>query len=89
MDDGDDPHCVGRAGVDSTGHIDKGRGMNSLALLVQEAFTRETRTAATSMWSVAIGKLVKILWHHCTFYEVLRIHLSEFNVMDVAFVASA
>lgn len=35
----------------ATGHTDMRRGMNSLALLVQEAFKR-TRTAATSMCSV-------------------------------------
>ena len=37
----------------ATGHTDMRRGMNSLALLVQEAFRRATRTAATSTCSEA------------------------------------
>jgi transposase len=39
MDGRGDPHCVGRAGVDcDRPHRYAPRGMNSLAVLVQEAF---------------------------------------------------
>jgi transposase len=41
----------------ATGHTDMRRGMNSLALLVQEAFKRDPHGRGKS------GKLLKILWH--------------------------
>ena len=41
----------------ATGHTDMRRGMNSLALLVQEAFRRDPHGGDKS------GKLIKILWH--------------------------
>ena len=41
MDGGDDPDSVGGPRMDCDGHADMRRGMNSLALLVQEAFRRD------------------------------------------------
>ena len=39
MDGADDPGSVGDSRVDCDGHTDMRRGMNSLALSVQEAFS--------------------------------------------------
>lgn len=44
----------------ATGHTDMRRGMNSLALLVQEAFTRDPHGGDLYVFRV---KLIKILWH--------------------------
>ena len=47
----------------ATDHTDMRRGMNSLALLVQEAFTRDPQGGDLYVFPGKSGKLVKILWH--------------------------
>jgi len=47
----------------ATGHTDMRRGMNSLALLVQEAFTRDPHGGDLYVFRGKSGKLIKILWH--------------------------
>jgi transposase len=47
----------------ATGHTDMRRGMNSLAFLVQDAFTRDPRGGDLYVFRGKIGKLIKILWH--------------------------
>jgi hypothetical protein len=46
MDGGDDPDRLWGAVWTATGHTDMRRGMNSLALLVQEAFKRDPHAGA-------------------------------------------
>lgn len=47
----------------ATGHTDMRRGMNSLALSVQEAFKREPNGGDLYVFRSKSGKLIKILWH--------------------------
>ncbi|MCK1478325.1 IS66 family insertion sequence element accessory protein TnpB [Bradyrhizobium sp. 197] len=47
----------------ATGRTDMRRGMNSLALLVQEAFTRDPHGGDLYVFRGRSGKLIKILWH--------------------------
>jgi transposase len=47
----------------ATGHTDMRRGMNSLALLVQEAFRRDPHGGDPYVFRGKSGKLIKILWH--------------------------
>jgi hypothetical protein len=47
----------------ATGHTDMRRGMNSLALLVQEAFKRNPHAGDLYVFRGKSGKLIKILWH--------------------------
>ena len=47
----------------ATGHTDMRRGMNSLALLVQEAFRRDPHGGDLYVFRGKSGKLIKILWH--------------------------
>ena len=47
----------------TTGHTDMRRGMNSLALLVQEAFKRDPHGGDLYVFRGKSGKLIKILWH--------------------------
>ncbi|MCA6120118.1 IS66 family insertion sequence element accessory protein TnpB [Bradyrhizobium sp. WSM 1738] len=47
----------------ATGHTDMRRGMNSLALLVQEALHRDPHGGDLYVFRGKSGKLVKILWH--------------------------
>jgi transposase len=47
----------------ATGHTDMRRGMNSLALLVQEAFKRDPFGGDLYLFRGKSGKLIKILWH--------------------------
>src|SRR5207253_11510881 len=47
----------------ATGHTDMRRGMNSLALLVQEAFKRDPHAGDLYVFRGKTGKLIKILWH--------------------------
>jgi transposase len=47
----------------ATGHTDMRRGMNSLALLVQEAFKRDPHGGDLYVFRGRNGKLIKILWH--------------------------
>ncbi|WP_161851830.1 IS66 family insertion sequence element accessory protein TnpB [Bradyrhizobium sp. CCBAU 051011] len=47
----------------ATGHTDTRRGMNSLALLVQEAFRRDPHGGDIYVFRGKSGKLIKILWH--------------------------
>ena len=47
----------------ATGATDMRRGMNSLALLVQEAFTRDPHGGDLYVFRGKSGKLIKILWH--------------------------
>jgi len=47
----------------ATGHTDMRRGMNSLALLVQEAFKRDPHGGDLYVFRGKSGKLMKILWH--------------------------
>src|SRR6185437_967405 len=47
----------------ATGHTDMRRGMNSLALLVQEAFRRDPHGGDLYVFRGKSGKLIKILWY--------------------------
>ncbi len=47
----------------ATGYTDMRRGMNSLALLVQEAFRRDPHGGDLYVFRGKSGKLIKILWH--------------------------
>jgi transposase len=47
----------------ATGHTDMRRGMNTLALLVQEAFKRDPHGGDLYVFRGKSGKLIKILWH--------------------------
>jgi transposase len=47
----------------ATGHTDMRRGMNSLALLVQEAFKRDPHGGDLYVFRGKSGKLIQILWH--------------------------
>jgi transposase len=47
----------------ATGHTDMRRGMNSLALLVQEALQRDPHGGDLYVFRGKNGKLIKILWH--------------------------
>jgi transposase len=47
----------------ATGPTDMRRGMNSLALLVQEAFNRDPHGGDLYVFRGKSGKLIKILWH--------------------------
>ena len=47
----------------ATGHTDMRRGMNSLALLVQEAFKRNPHGGDLYVFRGRSGSLIKILWH--------------------------
>lgn len=47
----------------ATGHTDMRRGMNSLGLLVQEAFKRDPHGGDLYVFRGRSGKLIKILWH--------------------------
>ena len=47
----------------ATGHTDMRRGMNSLALLVQEAFKRDPHAGDLYVFRGRSGSLIKVLWH--------------------------
>jgi transposase len=47
----------------ATGHTDMRRGMNSLALLVQETLKRDPHGGDLYVFRGKSGKLIKILWH--------------------------
>ena len=47
----------------ATGHTDMRRGMNSLALLVQEVFKRDPHGGDLYVFRGRRGSLIKILWH--------------------------
>jgi transposase len=47
----------------ATGHTDMRRGMNSLAVLVQEAFERDPHGGDLYVFRGKSGSLIKILWH--------------------------
>jgi len=47
----------------ATGHTDMRRGMNSLALLVQEALKRDPHGGDLYVFRGKSGRLIKILWH--------------------------
>ena len=47
----------------ATGHTDMRRGMNSLALSVQEALQRDPHGGDLYVFRGKSGKLIKILWH--------------------------
>ena len=47
----------------ATGHTDMRRGMNSLALQVQEALKRDPHRGDLYVFRGKNGKLIKILWH--------------------------
>ncbi|UPJ48388.1 IS66 family insertion sequence element accessory protein TnpB [Bradyrhizobium sp. 200] len=47
----------------ATGHTDMRGGMNSLAVLVQEAFKRDPHGGDLYVFRGKSGKLIKILWH--------------------------
>jgi transposase len=47
----------------ATGHTDMRRGMNSLALLVQEALRRDPHGGDLYVFRGKNGKLIKVLWH--------------------------
>ena len=47
----------------ATGHTDMRRGMNSLALPVQEALHRDPHGGDLYVFRGKSGKLIKILWH--------------------------
>jgi transposase len=47
----------------ATGHTDMRRGMNSLALQVQESLKRDPHGGDLYVFRGKSGKLIKILWH--------------------------
>ena len=47
----------------ATGHTDMRRGMNTLALQVQEALKRDPHGGDLYVFRGKSGKLIKILWH--------------------------
>lgn len=47
----------------ATGHTDMRRGMNSLALLVQEGLGRDAHGGDLYVFRGKNGKLIKVLWH--------------------------
>jgi transposase len=47
----------------ATGHTDMRRGMNTLALQVQEALRRDPHGGDLYVFRGKSGKLIKILWH--------------------------
>ena len=47
----------------ATGHTDMRRGMNSLALQVQEGLRRDPHGGDLYVFRGKSGKLIKILWH--------------------------
>jgi transposase len=47
----------------ATGHTEMRRGMNSLALLIQEAFKRDPHGGDLFVFRGRGGTLIKILWH--------------------------
>ena len=47
----------------ATGHTDMRRGMNSLALLVQEGLRRDPHGGDLYVFRGKSGKLIKVLWH--------------------------
>jgi transposase len=47
----------------ATGHTDMRRGMNSLALLVQEGLGRNPHGGDLYVFRGKSGKLIKVLWH--------------------------
>jgi transposase len=47
----------------TTGHTDMRRGMNTLALQVQEALKRDPHGGDLYVFRGKSGKLIKILWH--------------------------
>jgi transposase len=47
----------------ATGHTDMRRGMNSLALQVQEALKRDPHGGDLYVFRGKSGKLIKMLWH--------------------------
>ena len=47
----------------ATGHTDMRRGMNSLALLVQEGLKRDPHGGDLYVFRGKRGSLIKILWH--------------------------
>jgi len=47
----------------ATGHTDMRRGMNSLALQVQEGLKRDPHGGDLYVFRGKNGKLIKILWH--------------------------
>ena len=47
----------------ATGHTDMRRGMNTLALTVQEALKRDPHGGDLYVFRGKNGKLIKILWH--------------------------
>jgi transposase len=47
----------------ATGHTDMRRGMNSLALLVQEALHRDPHGGDLYVFRGKSGQLIKVLWH--------------------------
>jgi transposase len=47
----------------ATGHTDMRRGMNTLALTVQEALKRDPHGGDLYVFRGKSGKLIKILWH--------------------------
>src|ERR1700722_11759160 len=59
---GDDPGSVWGAGL-AVGRTDMRRGMNGLALQVQEALRRDPHAGDLYVFRGARGDLIKILWH--------------------------
>jgi transposase len=47
----------------ATGHTDMRRGMNTLALQVQEALKRDPNGGDLYVFRGKSGKLIKVLWH--------------------------
>jgi transposase len=47
----------------ATGHTDMRRGMNTLALMVQETLHRDPHGGDLYVFRGKSGKLIKVLWH--------------------------
>jgi transposase len=61
----------------ATGHTDMRRGMNSLALLVQEALRRDPHGGDLYVFRGRSGKLIKILWHDGCAHRMIATSCSD------------
>jgi transposase len=76
----------------ATGHTDMRRGMNSLALLVQEAFKRDPHGGDLYVFRGKSGKLIKILSHDglgMSLYATTCIHTTPLSASAEGFSTTA
>ena len=63
------------------------RGMNGLALLVQEGFKRDPHAGDLSIFRRRLGNLVKVLWHDALGMEIesMPLFLTALNALTTVF----